>query len=241
MNKLATIAICGLVISAATLGTAISMGWHDGAGLTGDWNWFEDMGDCKASHATATSRTFDWGEGDEVGVSVPVNLHYKPGQGTQVVMTGDPEMLSHVKIEDGDIKFDCGHHHSHHNRIDITLPGNKTFREIDLKGTGTVDLQDLNQPALEIGMAGNGEVNASGKTDNFTVSLAGHGNVHAKDLAAQKVEVNIAGHGDVETSPVDSIDISIAGHGDVKLYTEPKHVETSILGHGEVEHMALKG
>jgi hypothetical protein len=157
-------------------------------------------------------------------------------------VSGDPELVSHVRVDDdGDIKLDCGHRNWRHQRVEITLPGNRTFREIDLKGTGSVTLENIDQPELEIGMAGNGEMMASGKTGSFTISLAGHGDIHAKDLIAQKVEINIAGHGVVETSPQDSADISIAGHGNVKLYSEPRHVETSILGHGEVEHLARKG
>jgi Putative auto-transporter adhesin, head GIN domain len=156
-------------------------------------------------------------------------------------VSGDPELVSHVKLDGDDIKLDCGKHRWNQQRLDITLPGNKTFREIDIKGVGTVTLTDIDQPELEIGLAGKSDVTATGKTDSFTVSLAGKGDVHAKDLIAQKVEINIAGHGDIETSPIDSADISIAGHGVVKLFTEPKHVETSILGHGDVEHMAPKG
>ena len=240
MNKLGIIAIIGLAISAVSMGVAASLGAQGGGAM--NWSWFDDLGDCKVNHATATSRSFDWKGGDEVDVSVPVNLHYKPGQGTQVEVSGDPELVSHVTLDDdGDIKLDCNGHHWHHQRLDITLPGNRTFREIDLKGAGSMTLESLNQPELEIDMAGSGEVMASGKTDNFSISIAGHGTVHAKDLIAQKVKIDIAGHGEIETSPIDTADISIAGHGNVKLYSEPKHVETSILGHGEVEHMAPKG
>ncbi|HVW74505.1 MAG TPA: DUF2807 domain-containing protein [Rhizomicrobium sp.] len=220
MNKLGIIAITGLAISAISMGVAATIGAQGGGSM--NWSWFDDLGDCKVNHATATSRSFDWKGDDEVDVTVPVNLHYKPGQGTQVQVSGDPELVSHVTVDDGDIKLDCGRHNWHHQRLDVTLPGNRTFREIDLKGAGSIDLAEINQPELEIGLAGKSEV-------------------HAKDLIAQKVEINIAGHGEIETSPVDSVDISIAGHGKVKLYSEPKHVNTSILGHGEVEHLAPKG
>lgn len=239
MNKLGIIAICGLAVSAVSMGIAANIGAHGGG--TMNLAWFDDLGDCKVNHATATSRSLDWSGGDEVDVSVPVNLHYKPGQGTQLQISGDPELVSHVKVDDGDIKLDCSHHNWHQQRLEITLPGNKTFREVNLKGVGSVNLEDLNQPELEIGMAGKGEVMVNGKTDSFTISLAGKGDVHAKDLIAQKAEINIAGRGDVETSPIESAEINIAGHGTVKLYTEPKHLESSILGRGEVEHMAPKG
>jgi hypothetical protein len=240
MNKLGIIAIAGLTISAVSMTIGIVTAAKDGTNV--NMSWLDDgLGDCKVNHATATSRSFDWKGGDEVDLSLPVNLHYKPGEGTQVQVSGDPELVSHVKVDDDDIQLDCNHHNWNHQRLDVTLPGNRTFREIDLKGTGSVTLENIDQPELEIGMAGMGDVMASGKTDKFTVSLAGKGDVHAKDLIAQRVEINIAGHGDVETSPIDSADISIAGHGVVKLFTEPKHVDTSILGHGDVEHMAPKG
>ena len=111
MHKLGIIAICGLAVSAVSLGVAANIGAHGGG--TMNWSWFDDLGDCKTNHATATSRSLDWNDGDEVDVSVPVNLHYKPGQGTQLQISGDPELVSHVKIEDGDIKLDCNRHSWH--------------------------------------------------------------------------------------------------------------------------------
>jgi Putative auto-transporter adhesin, head GIN domain len=240
MHKFAIVAISGLAISAISLGIAGSMAARSGK-IGMDLSWFDDLESCKTTNATATSRQFNWDGGDEVSVAVPVNLHYKPGQGTQVVVGGDPELLSHVKVHNGDIELNCSLHHWHHQRLDVTLPGNKTFREINLKGLADADLQDINQPELELAVAGSASVTATGKTDNLKLDIAGRGDVHARDLIAKKVEVNVAGRGDVETSPQDSVDISIAGSGDVKLYSEPKHVDTSIMGSGNVEHLAPKG
>lgn len=241
MNKLGVIAIAGIAISTVSLGIAVNIAVKSGQDF--DWSWLADdngFGSCKTTGETANRRTLDWDDSDEVSVSIPVNLHYTAGQGTQLVMTGDPELLSHVRVEDGAIKLNCSATLSSHKRIDVTLPGNKTFREIDLKGVGDVDFHKIDQPELEVNMAGAGDVTVDGKTEKLSISTAGRGDIHAKDLIAQVVEIDIAGHGDVETSPIESADISIAGHGDVKLYTEPKHVETSIMGSGSVEHMATQ-
>lgn len=240
MHKFAIVAISGLAISAVSLGIAGSMAARSGkVGL--DLSWFDDLESCKTTNATANNRQFNWDSGDEVTVKVPVNLHFKPGQGTQVEISGDPNLISHVKIDDGVISLNCNPHHWNHQRLDVTLPGNKTFREINVKGVANVDLQDINQPELEIAAAGSADVSATGKTDSLKLDIAGRADVHAKDLIAKKVEINVAGRGDVETSPQDSADISIAGSGNVKLYSEPKHIETSIMGSGNIEHLAPKG
>ena len=72
------------------------------------------------------------------------------------------------------------------------------------------------------------------------MDIAGRGDARLKDLTVKKLKLDIAGRGDVEASPIDDADIDIAGSGTVKLYTEPKHLDTSIMGSGNIEHLAGK-
>ena len=237
MKPLAIVAIAGLAIAAVGLGTAAAIGTHDFN--TGNFNFvmFGDHGSCSKTGATATSRTMPWDGSDSVAISVPANVHYKPGSGTDVILKGDPNLLAHVAIHDGEIKLNCDGWHG--SRLDITLPG-REFREYDLDGLSSLDLVGLNQSELKIAIAGSADVTATGKVNDVNVEIAGRGATHLKDLAVQKIELDIAGRGDVETSPQDSAEIDIAGSGDVKLYTEPKHLDTSIMGSGNVEHLANK-
>jgi hypothetical protein len=238
MNKLAVIAVGGLAVSAICLGAAASIGAREHGGSF-DFSMFDDTSDCKAAGATASARSFPWDGGDEVTIEVPANLHYKPGPGTTLEAKGDPQMLANLTVKDGKIAMHCRGSHWHHQRLDITLPG-REFREFHVAGVADMDLQQLNQTTLKIEIAGSGDVTATGKVDDLKLEIAGRGDAHMKDLAVKSAKLEIAGRGDIETSPQDSADIDIAGSGDVKLYTEPKHINTSIMGRGDVEHLAGK-
>lgn len=239
MNRLAVVAVSGLAISAICLGAAAAIGAR-GHGGNFEFSMFDDQPDCgDGTKATATSRSFPWTGGDEVTIEVPVNLHYKPGTGTTLEATGDPQLLAHLRVKDGKIDMNCRIRSWHHRRIEVTLPG-REFREYHIAGIANLDLQQLKQALLKIEIAGSADVTATGAVDDMKLEIAGRGTAHMKDLAVKKLNVDIAGRGEVETSPQDSADINIAGSGDVKLFSEPKHLETSIMGRGNVEHLADK-
>jgi len=238
MNKLAIVAMTGIAISAICLGAAAAIGAREHAGSF-DFTMFDDTPDCKPGNATATTRSFPWDGGDKVTIEVPVNLHYKPGTGTTLEAKGDPQMLANLSVKGGTIEMNCRGARWHHQRLDITMPG-REFKEYHIAGVADLDLQQLNQESLKIEIAGSGDINATGKVDTLKLEIAGRGDAHMKDLAVNKLNLDIAGRGEVETSPQESADIDIAGSGNVKLYTEPKHINTSIMGRGDVEHLAGK-
>ena len=239
MNKLGVIAISGLGISVVAMAAAAAIG------LTslnhGDWNFFSDDGEAcvKTSGNSASTREFEWGDADSVSVEVPATLHYTRGAGTKVIVKGDPSLLDHLQVKDGKIESNCHMRGWHGGTLDITLPG-REFRKFELEGMANLILKDLAQKELYIEIAGKGDVTADGKVDDFKVEIAGKGDVHTKDLIVKTLKLEIAGRGDVETSPQDDANIEIAGSGDVKLYSEPKHIDTSIMGSGNVEHLAKK-
>lgn len=240
MNKLGFVAVSAIGISVVTLAAAAAIG------LTslshGDWSFLGDDGEAcvkSANTSSSSSREFEWGDSDSVTIEVPSDIHYARGQGTKVVVKGDPSVLDHLEIKDGKIEANCHMRHWRGNTLDITLPG-REFRKFELEGMANLFLKDLAQKELVIDIAGKGEVTADGKVDDFKIDIAGKGDVHAKDLIVKTVKLDIAGRGDVETSPQDDANIDIAGSGDVKLYSEPKHIDTSIMGSGNVEHLAKK-
>lgn len=239
MPKLGIIALSALAVSAICLGAAAAIGARHGGGEVFDFSMFDGMGGCEKTGATAESLELAWDGGDSVTVEVPATLHYKRGVGDKVQVKGDPQLLAHLRIHDGTIEMNCHIHGWHHRRLDITLPG-REFRQYRIEGMGDVDLQDIDQTALKLEIAGSGDITASGKTDDLDLRIAGRGDAKLKDLMARNVKIEIAGRGDVETSPLDDADIDVAGSGNVKLYTEPKHLNTSIMGSGNVDHLAGK-
>ena len=243
-TKLAIIAVSGLAVSAVCLGGAFALGGHAlGTAVFGtDLSSLADLPRCDSMAqpmATASSRSLPWdGNGDRAAVALPANVHYQAGSGDQLVVKGDPDFVAHIRVKDGLVSLDCNgnFHFSKDDRIDVTLPGRRTFKSFALLGTGDVQLSGLSQPDVKLSIAGAGDIRADGKTDNLEVDVRGSGNLKLGDLAAKNVDVDIKGSGKAEVAPQDSLNVDLAGSGTIYLRSEPKKIETSIHGSGNIVH-----
>ena len=110
VHKLAIVAVIGLTGSAVCMGAAAAIGGNEfGKDFDGfDFSLFGDRPRCEAVQgASATSRDLDWDGSDHVGLSVGGHARYTPGSDDKVHLTGDPQMLAHVRVRDGRIELDC--------------------------------------------------------------------------------------------------------------------------------------
>lgn len=259
-SKLAFIALSGLAVSAICLGGAFALGGNTVGDAVFDFGGFNlprcDMSG--ASGAATQSRTLAWqGDDDRAAVAVPANTHYRAGTGDAVVVTGDPAILSHIRVKDGVVGMDCrgGFNHWGSQRIEVTLPGRHNFREFALLGSGDMSVTGLSQAEVELSLAGSGNIDVEGKTGKMSIDLKGNGNVAAKgqtddltvdvkgsgnlrlgDLLARNADVDIKGAGKVEVAPQDALTVDIKGSGSIYLRSEPKKIETSIRGSGRIIH-----
>jgi hypothetical protein len=235
LNKFAVVGISGLVVCVACLAAAAAIGGKELLDSGFDFGGF-DRPRCdvdSSNQSGAGSRSIAWNGGDKVEISLPANVHYRPGSGDQVVVTGDSAILPHVRVKDGNIKLDC--RGGRIDRLDVTLPG-RAFRTFALAGSGSMTLNGIDQPDLKIRLAGSGDIVADGKTDNLDLKIAGSGDAKLGDLAANDVSLSLAGSSDVEVAPKGKLDVSIAGSGKVVLRTEPHDIETHIAGSGRIVH-----
>ena len=247
-TKLAIIAVSALAVSAVSLGGAVTLGGKAIAKAVGDsmlgvdLTELADLPRCDSlgqSSATATSRSLPWqGSDDRAVVALPANVHYQAGEGDQVVIQGAPEIIAHVRVRNGIVGFDCdgNFHLAKADRIDVALPGRRTFRSFALLGTGDVRLGGLSQPDLKLSLGGSGNIEADGKTDDLNVKVSGSGNVKLGELVARRAAVQVLGSGHAEIAPEDTLDVTLAGSGTIYLRSEPKEIETSIHGSGHIVH-----
>jgi hypothetical protein len=243
-TKLAIIALSGFAVSAICLGGAFALGGHAiGNAVFGtDLASLVNLPRCDSMAqpmATATSRSLPWdGNDDRAAVALPANVHYQAGSGDQLVVKGAPDIIAHIRVKDGLVGMDCNgnFHMGKFDRIDVTLPGRRTFKNFALLGTGDVQLSGLSQPEVKLSIAGAGDIQADGKTDNLKVDVRGSGDLKLGDLLAKNVDVDIKGSGKAEVAPRDSLNVDLAGSGTIYLRSEPKKIETSIHGSGTIVH-----
>ena len=238
-NRLILLAIGGILVAAICFGAAVGIGGRSALSHIGDLGDF-DLGDWDSPRCGVTlaghddTRTIDWSGADEVQIEIPATVHYKRGEGDKLVVTGDAALVPMVRLDErGRIRFNCRLRHA--GDLTLTLPG-RDFRSYSVKGSGDVTLEGIDQPTLEIDVAGRSNLTATGKADKLEYNLAGAGDAKMGGLQVERAELNIAGHGDTEINASDSVEVNIAGHGDVKLVTEPHHLEKNIFGAGEIVH-----
>jgi hypothetical protein len=240
MHKLALVALIGLTGSAACIGAAAAIGGRDFADNM-DFSMFGDRPRCEVvPGATATSRDMDWDGSDHVTLSVGGHATYTPGTDNKVHLSGDPQTLAHIRIQDGHIELDCNGWHHDSGDLTITLPG-ETFQKFSIAGHGNLALQKLDQPMLKVSIAGSGSIKADGKVEHADLHIAGSGDIDMGQVATQVSTVHIAGSGSTDIAPSEDAEIHIAGSGDVNLHTNPKQLETHIAGSGRIHHMAAGG
>jgi hypothetical protein len=234
-TKLAMIALSGFTVAAVCLGGAFALDsgkLKDSLISFGDF----DLPRCDLSPAgQSASRSLAWDGSDSAGVAVPANVHYRRGQGDQVVVSGDSALVSHVQIVDGSVRLDCRPRGLNGTRLEVTLPG-REFNSFSLAGVGEMTLENIDQRDLALHVAGVGNIAANGKVQSLELHVAGAGDAKLAGLAADRVAVHVAGSSQIDVAPKDDLNVHIAGSGTVTLHSEPHSIETHIAGSGRIVH-----
>lgn len=237
-SKLVVIAILGLAGAAACIGAAIAIG----GGNLGELYIGSSDGRPRCerdSAATATSRDIDWDGSDKVQLAVYSNARYAPGSDTRLHASGDPQVLSHLRILNGKIDLDC-YGWRDRDQITLTLPG-RAFRKFAIAGRSDLTLERLNQDSAQVEIAGTGSITASGRIDDLVVKVAGTGHADLGKVTARDARVELAGIGSADIAPSQSATIKIAGPSTVNLYSNPKILDTEIAGPGRLRKIAPGG
>ncbi len=237
MHKLALVALVGITASAACFGAAAAIGGKDfGSGLE-DFSLFDHRPSCEAvPGATAGTRDLDWDGSDHVGLSIYGPATYTPGSGDKLHASGDPQILAHLRIRDGNIELDCRGWRDRTDNVTLTLPG-REFRKFGLNGGGNLTLNSLNQTDLSIGIGGAGRVRANGKLESLKLSIGGSGNMDLDQITAREAKANIGGSGTIRAKgAIDDLTIGIGGSGraDFGAVTSSR-ANVRIGGHGDVD------
>jgi hypothetical protein len=242
-RNLAIIAGAGIAISAVCMGLAAAIAADSLSNLRipGFGFDFDDFGnnrpECSDANVAAFAgdrREIAWdGNEDEVSLRVTASATYRPGEGTDLVATGSPEALAHLRVRNGVVEFDC-RDPDFPGTLTLILPG-RAFREFNLSNSGSLTLQDLSQDDLEVSIGGDGSVHATGTVDDMELNIGGSGEAEFAAFTTRDLQIRIGGSGDVRgTGSAVDIDLVIAGAGDVDLGGMPsQRAEITIAGSGD--------
>lgn len=237
-RKLAAIAVIGLGTSAVCIGAGAAIGGKDFGGWEG-LSLFDSKPRCEAfAGRTAGSRDLDWDGSDAFGLAVPGSASYAPNGPARMHVTGDPQVLAHLRLREGTLEMDCRGWRKRTTDLAITLPG-RAFRKFSIFGGGNLALDRLDQDAAKIEIDGAGEVKANGRIGKLKVTVNGSGRGDFDQLSSDYAEAQIHGSGTIRAKgKIDDVKIRIAGSGDVDFgQAETQTADVEISGHGDV-HIA---
>jgi hypothetical protein len=245
MNKrLVWIAMVSLGISAVCALAVLSSAtdW-----IGGDHrSWAASLRSCAAMPAAKKAdgvsasepRTADleWRGGDAVNVDIPARVHYQPGPKAEASVSGDPELVSHVRMRDGRLEWDT---------IVDCFPGDNLVVRFSgpavtawtLNGSGELNLADIKQDVLRITMHGSGIVIASGEAREASLDVAGSGRADLGKLVTHQINAHIRGSAAVDFSDTkqDVLRIDMRGSGTVTASGEAREASLDVAGSGRAD------
>jgi hypothetical protein len=198
-----------------------------------------------------------------VSLEAPVELTLRQGPSVSLTVTGDDNILEHLRTEVKDgtlsIAVDGGHpgftslKPTAPIRCDLTLPvidalevsGSGSARADSLKakelsiavsGSGGVQIQRLGAEAVSLAVSGSGTIQLGGDVQRLSIAVSGSGDCDCGELRSADAEVAVSGSGDVITWAEKTLDAAVSGSGSVSYYGDPV-VEEQVSGSGEVRRL----
>jgi hypothetical protein len=121
------------------------------------------------------------------------------------------------------------------NKSQVTIRINAAaLKSLRSGGSGDVDLQQFQGPALSLTSDGAGDIHASGAATDLTVTSSGSGDLDLRSLKAGNLNVVSNGPGDINAAGVtQDLNISVNGPGDLDIGDiNAGKVNTSMHGPG---------
>ncbi|WP_117193196.1 GIN domain-containing protein [Rhizobium terrae] len=229
-GKLAFVATTGLIGAVAflTLGIGLSgRDWTDARHL-----WGAMPSACGSAASTKQQITLPFAASDSLTIDLPASVRYRPGDKAEAVVSGDPALLDHVRMEGHRLSLDCdpGWFAS---KLAVSVSG-PAITDWTLLGSGDLTLSQIDQPRLRLSIRGSGSVAASGASDTVDVEISGSGAARLKELTAKSAQIKIRGSGDAQMTALTDADVSIFGSGNVDLSGHPILRRSEIRGSGRI-------
>jgi Putative auto-transporter adhesin, head GIN domain len=190
----------------------------------------------KAGSGEPRTVDLEWSGSDAVKVKIPARVHYQPGPKAQASVSGDAELVSHVRLRDGTLEWDTVDDCFPADDLVVRLTG-PAVTAWTLNSSAELDLSDIKQDALRITMHGSGKVTASGEAHEVSLDAAGSGRADLSRLVTQQTNAQIRGSGQLDLSDIkqDVLRITMHGSGAVTASGEAHEVSLDAAGSGRAD------
>lgn len=106
--------------------------------------------------------------------------------------------------------------------------------EMDISGSGNIEMVDLVTPSLDANISGSGDIRVqSGMAPNEKLRISGSGNINLANVLAKQVQTTTSGSGNMRVAVSEQLSVTISGSGNVYYKGQPS-INTSVSGSGKV-------
>lgn len=131
------------------------------------------------------------------------------------------------------------------NRIDFKGVGDIIIKdqfvtsrlEVESKGVGNIDIENLDCQNLTVNSMGVGDVKLKGNAENASLYSKGVGDIQATDLEATHVTASSNGVGNISCNAVQSINASVKGVGSIDYKGSPEQKTFNKKGIGSIKNI----
>ena len=234
--SLSIAAACGIIMVLTSATDWVNGDYRSWAGTLRSCAWAKNSG-------SGERRTVDleWLGSDAIKIKIPAQVHYQPGPKPQANVSGDADLVSHVRLHDGTLEWDTVDWNSlvdcyPADDLVVQLAG-PAVTAWTLNGSGELDLADVKQDVLRIAMHGSGIVTASGEVREASLDASGSGLADLSRLVTQKTSANIHGSGALKLADIkqDVLRITMRGSGVVTASGEAHEVSLESAGSGRAD------
>lgn len=176
------------------------------------------------------------GQFDVIDLAGGGQLVFRQGDSESLTIKADDNVLPYITstVQGGELHLGVRNNVSFQTHLPIVYTVTaRNLKAIHLSGSGSAKLESLSTDRLEVRISGSGDVVASGRAGQQTVSISGSGRYNGAACQGATADVHISGSGNVTVNASDHLDAHVSGSGDIDYLGHPS-VNTQISGSGRV-------
>lgn len=168
----------------------------------------------------------------------PISLLFTRGGAQTVRVIADENILPIIttNVAGSTLHIGCSGGFSTSNEIlvEVEMP---SLVSLKMRGSGNVEINQIEQPFLHIDLSGSGTIEVAGKVDHFTADLNGSGDIDAASLESKSIVLSLKGSGDIHAQASESVKARLDGSGDIKIAGQPAIQDCTASGSGRIQRI----
>jgi Putative auto-transporter adhesin, head GIN domain len=107
---------------------------------------------------------------------------------------------------------------------------------LDISGSGNLTIGQLTASSLTVDLSGSGDADIAGTVTDQQVEISGSSDYRAENLASKTATVKVSGSGNARVHVAETLKARVSGSGDIEYLGTPK-LDSDASGSGDIRHV----